>query len=252
MTDFSLLGSLQVRDGEQLMPICPPKVRQVLAILLLRANQVVPVDLFIEELWRHNPPRSATPTLQTYVYQLRKTLQGHAARPDATMIRTQLTGYSLLVDPGRIDVMRFRQLVDSAAALHGSGEHEEALEGIRQALALWRGPELADVPHGPVLDAYAAQLAEERLHADEVQVKIAFALGQHRQQIAGLRQLVALYPLHEWFHGRLIEALARSGRRSEALAAYQRLRRVLSQELGLSPSAQAQRLQQAALSGSPG
>ncbi|GLY32486.1 putative actinorhodin operon activatory protein [Kineosporia sp. NBRC 101731] len=245
MTLFRLLGCLEITadEGEDApaRPSAPPKVRQLLVYLLLRANQVVLTDDLIEELWGERPPRSAMATLQTYMCHLRKDLG--RTWGDGVRIETQPAGYRLHLAPDAIDVHRFRSLVEQAERVSRAGRHESALALLDQALTLWRGPALADVTRGPLLDAYAVHLEEERLRAQELRFDAAFALGLHRDQIAPLRALVRMHPLNEWLHGRLIEALVHTHRRGEALAAYHSLEEILDREMGVPPSEDVRQLQ---------
>jgi DNA-binding SARP family transcriptional activator len=243
-TQFQLLGSLTVsHDGIDYTPT-PPKVRQVLALLLTRAGGVLSTEALIEELWGDTPPPSAVTTTQTYIYQLRKRFHryGLCGSKD-TMISTRANGYVLHVDPEQVDVHVFEQLVRKGRTAAGLDRHREASTFLHQALELWTGRPLDNVAHGRQLQAHAVHLTEARTRAVELRIESDFALGLHRELIGELRSLVAEQPLNEWLHGKLITSLAASGRRSDALTAYQRLRTVLDEELGLQPSPDSQRLQ---------
>jgi len=253
MAYFKILDRVEILPDEldlsaMAVTPSPPKVRQVLALLLLRANHVVSADSLVCELWGELPPRSALTTVQTYIYHLRKFFEANQLPGlDVASLETRLPGYVLWLDPQQLDAHRFRRFAADARRLHAAGAHEEALITAEAALALTDGEAMANVPRGRLLDAHAAHLEEERLSAVETRIEAAFALGRHRAQIAELRSLVAIHPLHEWMHARLIEALIRADRRSDALVAYQHLRQVLDLELGLTPSKQTQRLQREAL-----
>ncbi|GAA3632135.1 AfsR/SARP family transcriptional regulator [Microlunatus ginsengisoli] len=226
----------------------PPKVRQVLALLVLRANHVVSAETIVAELWDDSPPRSALTTVQTYIYHLRKFFDAEqipGLGPER--LQTRLPGYVLRCALDQLDAQRFLRLAADARRLHAAGQYEAAIVAADAALQLTEGETLANVRRGRLLDAHATHLEEERLSAVEVRIEAAFALGRHRAHISELRALVAMHPMHEWMHARLIEALIHADRRSDALAAYQHLRRVLDVELGLRPSAATQQLQQQAL-----
>ncbi|WP_268240520.1 AfsR/SARP family transcriptional regulator [Streptomyces albiflavescens] len=228
-----------------------PKARNTLALLLSRANQIVEIPALIDELWSDNPPRSAVTTTQTYIYQLRKMLcrvVGDEAA--ARLLVTQAPGYGLRVEEDRIDARVFEQLTEKGKRLLTLNRPEEAVRHLREALALWRGPALADVTTGRRLEAHVVQLEEIRLTALQLRVQADMRLGRHAELVPELRSLVAGHPLNEWFHAQLIACLRHSGRRGEALQAYQSLRRVLDDELGLQPSLPLQRLQQHLLSNS--
>ncbi|MET8771930.1 AfsR/SARP family transcriptional regulator [Streptomyces sp. NPDC004658] len=245
MTQYRVLGPFSVAvDGEPRTPSAA-KVRQVLALLLLRANQVVRQDSIIEELWGDRPPRSAVTTTQTYIYQIRRLLHParRAAHDDRT-VRTVPPGYELSVGPGQLDSWEFESCVDRARALLDDGRVAEAARLLSRARSMWTGPVLADVTQGPVLRRYAARLEEKRNLAQELSLAADMRLGRHRELVAELKSLVMANPYHEWLHAQLMIALQRSGRRAEALAAFQQARRLLNEQLGIEPSGDLQRIHQ--------
>lgn len=241
---FSVLGPMVVTiNGE----VCTPsasKIRQVLALMLLQVNQVVGLDSAIAELWSDRPPRTAVTIVQTYVYQLRKLLGRYG---NGSVIRTVSPGYVLSIPPEDVDSWRFTGQVDRGRDALERGETRLAATLLTAALDMWAGPVLENVEHGPVLTGYAARLEEQRMLALELRLHAKMSLGLHRELIPELRSLVAAHPYHEWLHAQLIVALQLSGRRGEALSAYQEVRRVLNAELGLEPSAALQKIQQSVL-----
>lgn len=254
MLNFKVLGPLQVVNSQGVFCTpTAPKVRQVLALLLLRENQVVPVDSLIEELWGEEPPQSAVTTAQTYIYQLRRAFGRSAVTPGRTeWLITTPPGYLMYATAEQVDANSFHDLSWQGRQLLDGGRTEEAAAALRRALDLWSGPCLANVLTGRHLQAHAVHLEEERLRTLELRILADATLGRHHELIGELRGLVAAHPLNEWFHGQLIAALSRCGRRSEALHAYQSLRRVLHDQLGLDPQPELQRLQREVLtSGAP-
>ncbi|GAA3343116.1 AfsR/SARP family transcriptional regulator [Amorphoplanes nipponensis] len=245
---FNVLGPLEVTsEGTDRTPT-PPKVRRVLALLLLRANQVVSVDALIEELWGEHPPMSAVTTAQTYIYQLRRSFNRHQVAPQRPeWLVTTAPGYLMYVDPEQIDAHSFQTMSWQGRQLLDNGRTAEAAAVLRRALDLWRGPALANVLTGRLLESHAVHLEEERLRTLELRILADAELGRHHELIGELRSLVAAHPLNEWFHGQLIAALSRCGRRSEALQAYQNLRVLLHDQLGLDPQPELQRLQREVL-----
>ncbi|WP_432840348.1 AfsR/SARP family transcriptional regulator [Dactylosporangium sp. CA-092794] len=242
MAFFKVLGSLEVLYEKGVCTPTAPKVRRVLAHLLMNANQIVHIDSLIDELWAESPPLSATTTTQTYIYQLRKLIAKKGLAADGEMLVTRAPGYLLRVRPGQLDADRFTQLTTQGRALLDKGMAAEASDRLRTALDLWTGPPLSNVTLGNHLRAYAAYLEEERLRATELRIEADIRLGRYRELIGELRSLVIAQPLNEWFHRQLIGILTQCGRRNEALQAYQNLRAVLNDELGLEPSAEVQLL----------
>ncbi|HZN73223.1 MAG TPA: AfsR/SARP family transcriptional regulator [Micromonosporaceae bacterium] len=249
MLHFQVLGPLEVLDGDRVCTPSPPKVSRVLALLLLRANQVVSMDSLIEELWGEEPPTSAIGTAQTYIYQLRKILdpRGEVSAASEWLV-TKAPGYLMRVSPNQLDATTFEALSWQGRQMLERGQPEQAAQLLRRALDLWRGPSLANVRRGHLLEAHAVHLEEQRMRTLELRIQADAELGRHRELIGEMRSLVASHPLNEWFHGQLIVALSRSGRRGEALQAYQDLRRVLSSQLGLDPQPELQRLHREVLS----
>ena len=219
---FRVLGPLEVDAGDGAVPLGGPKQRAVLANLLVRANQVVPADTLIEDVWGDDPPGKARNTLQTYVSNLRKTLgDGVLQRRDP--------GYVLMVDPLDVDASRFDTLVREARKALPV-DPKVAIHTLDDALALWRGPALADVADRALL-AEAARLDELRLEAQEERVGALLATGSASSAIAELEPLLAQHPLRERMWEQLMLALYREGRQADALGAFQRARELLASPL---------------------
>ncbi|RJL36230.1 AfsR/SARP family transcriptional regulator [Bailinhaonella thermotolerans] len=224
------------------------KVRCTLALLLLSADHIVPRETLIDELWGERPPRTMITTLQTYIYQLRKSFSRLTRRRD--VILTRAPGYAIrLGDDDEVDAHRFERLVEQGRRQFEQGRLAEASHSCGTALALWRGEALAGICAGHRLEGHIAHLEELRIRALELRVGADMLLGNDRDLIPELRALVAAHPLHEWFHGELIKALAGAGRRGEALHAYRVMCRTLRDELGLEPSPAYQNLQRDLLRG---
>lgn len=239
---FNLLGQFEIvtADGRSFL-LSRSKISQLLGLLLLRNRETVGVDTLIEELWGENVPRSALTTVQTYVYHARKMF---ADMPGGEhVLITRPSGYAVQVPDDAIDVTRFEQLVRQARRRLEAGRLEATAEALGEASRLWRGPILAGMMIGPVLNAHLAYLLELRFAATELEIEAGQRLGRHQELIPQLRKLVTENPLNENLHAWLIEALHRCGRRAEALAAYRELWRILDEELGVEPAPELQSLQ---------
>ncbi|MCA1616943.1 MAG: AfsR/SARP family transcriptional regulator [Acidobacteria bacterium] len=242
---FNLMGTLEVKgDGRTLTPTAA-KPRQVLAMLAINAGVMVSAEQLIDELWPGGPPKSAKTTVQTYVYHLRKFLSP-SKEPSRcnNFLATRPAGYVLEVPQDNVDVFRFQRLMAGGRNALRVGDGSGASDLLREALSLWRGPMLADVAAGPRLQGQVAFFEEQRIAALSLRIEIDLETGRHQEVIGELRWLSQTHHLNEWVHVRLMQALHRSGRRGEALDAYQKLRRLLGDELGLEPSFDAQQLQQ--------
>ncbi|WP_199865011.1 AfsR/SARP family transcriptional regulator [Frankia sp. EI5c] len=231
--------------GELNLRVTATKLRQVLAMLAVNANATVSTEQLIDELWPYGPPSTVKTIVQTYVYQLRKIFADNVPRPRVTdVLVTRPGGYAMAVPRENIDIFLFQNLVQCGRDALGAGRAAAAADLLRAALDEWRGPVPGDISAGPYLRGLYVYLEEQRLEAVSLRIEADLANNRHREIVGELRSLVAKHHLHEWFHIRLMQALHRSGRRGEALAAYRRLRCILDDELGLEPSPEAQRLQQ--------
>jgi DNA-binding SARP family transcriptional activator len=210
LVEFGVLGPLQVNGGDAALPA---KQRILLAVLLLHANRVVSVDTLIDAVWGDAPPSSARTTLQGYVKQLR---QNTVLRVGGRVI-TRSPGYQIAVAAGELDLDRFTGLCDSARAAAAAGDWAGAAGRFGQALTLWRGDPLADIPSATVHRTEVPRLAELRMRAVESRVQAELRLGRHSELVAELRRLAGGDPLREGLHGQLMLALYRSGRQAEAL-----------------------------------
>ncbi|NYI04062.1 AfsR/SARP family transcriptional regulator [Allostreptomyces psammosilenae] len=229
-----------------------PKVRQLLTLLALRPGNLVSHDTLVDELWGKEPPRTAISTIRTHIYHLRRALErgaGQGLPPD--LLGTELRGYVLRLPPDAVDAERFWRLARQGEALCRSGRLAEGSELLSRALQLWRGDVLADVPYGVALAQHVRHLEESYIRALQERIEADMRLGQHARVTAELRTLVTRHPLNEWLHGQLITALTLAGRRGDALRAYQELREILREELGLEPSPALQNLQRTILTGTP-
>ncbi len=236
--EFCLLGPLVVRCGGVVLPVPRGKQRAVLAVLLLNGGRVVSVGEIAETLWGPAPLPSASATVRNYVKRLRRVL-GSA---DQARIVTRSPGYAIRVDPGELDVARFEALLEGARAAARGGFWEAVADQAREALALWRGEPLADVDSEALALREVPRLAELRLQATELRIDAELRLGRHGMVIAELERLAAANPLREHLHALLMLALYHDGRQAEALAAYQRARRVLVDEVGAEPGAELREL----------
>jgi SARP family transcriptional regulator, regulator of embCAB operon len=251
--EFRVLGPLGVSaDGVEGAPSAP-KLRKVLSLLLLHADEVVPVASILKELWDDEPPRSGLTTLQTYVLHLRKLLASLARCPSEEIAREVLVtatgGYTLRVGMARLDLCDFQDHLMEGQKMRGAGQDVQAVHHLRSALELWRGPALADVPAGRLLESKVRELEEWRLVALEFLIEAELQLGMHREVVAKLAGLAVENPLHEGLHRQYMVALHLAGRRAQALEVFHRLRSTLVRELGLEPAPHLQRLQQAILTG---
>lgn len=250
--EFRVLGSLEVVDGERRVDLGPPKQRAVFALLLLNANRVVSVDRLIDELWGEEPPPRATSSLQAYISNLRRALEPHReARERPRVLVTQPPGYLLNVDHSALDASRFQTDAAAGRALLAEGRPAEARRRLEEALSLWRGPALADFAFETFARAEAARLEELRLVAVEDRLQALIDLGSHAQAVPEAEALAAASPLRERLWELLMLALYRSGRQADALRAYQSVRRILGEELGIEPSPSLRALEADVLAQSP-
>jgi DNA-binding SARP family transcriptional activator len=223
--EFRLLGPLEVCADGTVVQLGGQKQRALLALLLVHAGEVLPTDRIVDELWGEQPPRTATTSLQNLVAHLRKVLP-----PDVLVTRPP--GYVLRVEPEQIDAERFERLARKAR-----GEEAAARAALlREALALWRGPPLADFPYERFAEAETRRLTELRIAVLEERLEADLELGLGRELVSELESLVAEHPFRERLRGQLMLALYRAGRQAEALQAYHDARRVLVDELGIEPS----------------
>lgn len=258
--DIEVLGALSVRDNGASITPTAPKPRQVLALLALHADRVVPVSALMEELWGATPPHSGRTTLQTYVLQLRGLIavarhkgqtqgaQGEGERRAAEdMLVTMPGGYLLSSGGRRSDVRAFEHLAGLGYRAMDAGDFAGAARQLREALTLWSGTAFADVQAGPQLEIEIKRFDESRLCALEQRIEAELRLERHREVLAELTVLVNRYRTHESLHAQFMLALYRSGRRSKALEVYRRLRAMLVRDLGLEPSAGLRRLKRSIL-----
>ena len=246
--EFGILGPVRVVHDGTLPSLAGTRERAVLALLLLSPNQIVSSDRLIDGLWNDRPPDGATKALQVYVSRLRKAL-GQASLDGRLLTRSP--GYLLRVGSGELDAARFDTIVARAREEAAGGDHHRAAATLRTALALWRGPALADIADAPFARNEAARLEEARLAALEERIDADLACGHHAEVMAELEALTRAHPLRERLWAGLMTALYRAGRQAEALRTYQRLRRILGDDLGIEPSPGIARLETAILRQDP-
>jgi DNA-binding SARP family transcriptional activator len=227
--EYRILGPLEVEENGRARRLGGAKQRALLAVLLVHANEVVSADRLVESVWGEHPPATAAKTLQVHVSRLRKAL-GREGR-----LESRAGGYVLELAAGELDLDRFRELSAEAVGALERNEPRSACELLREALALWRGPPLADFAYDSFAQAEIGRLEELRLEALERRIEADLALGRQRALIGELEALVREHPLRERLRGHLMLALYRSGRQAEALEVYQAARTALVEELGIEP-----------------
>ena len=239
---FKVLGPLAVAQDDAPVALGGPKQRMVLAHLIVRANELVPTDVLIDQVWGEEPPEAAKGTLHSYISHLRKAL-------GAERIEGRAPGYVLHVVEDELDSARFEGLLHEARLANGSPSRAGAR--LREALALWTGPAFADLSSEPSLAAEIARLEELRLQALEERIAADLAEGRHGEVIGELEALTRELPLRERLWELLMLALYRSRRPADALAAFERARDGLARELGVDPSPELRRLHERILREDP-
>lgn len=250
---FGILGPLEVlQDGESRTPTAPLQ-RALLTLLLLHGNELLPVTRIIDTLWGDRPPRSAVPALQGYISAVRRVLTPSWARAGNArrhpLLLTRPTGYVLRVENDQLDLYEFRRLASAGRQRVRDGQCAEASALFQQALAIWRGPALADLHRCGAVDRYAVRLETERVALLEERIGADLCQGRCLELVGELEELCARYPLRESFHEQMMLALHRSGRRAEALRVYQRAHQTMVEEAGIEPGPGLRALQQAILNG---
>ena len=247
-----VLGPLMVRADGAEVTVPAPKQRVILAALALRAGQVASYDELAEVIWDGAPPSGARVAIRNYVKRLRQVL-GPVAGP---RIITRDPGYALEAAPAEVDALHFMALCAQGADAVRQGDAAASAgrtwEVLGEALGLWRGNPLVDVPSNALITAEVPRLDALRMQAQEWRMDAGLAQGRHAELVAELIQLARDHPWRERFHGQLMLALYRCGRQAEALAAYQRTRRMLVDELGVEPGGELRDLHVGILAADPG
>lgn len=247
--EFRILGPMEVGVAGEAVPLAGPRQRAVLALLVLHANEVVPRDRLIDDIWGDEPPAEAAATLRVYVARLRKILSvANGAAPTLEALRN---GYVLRVAPERIDLNRFKALVAAGEEALAAGRAGDASKRLGDALALWRGPALADLADEPGVLRETRRLEELRLHALEKRIDADLAVGRHAELVAELEALVAAEPYRERFAAQLMVALYRCGRQPDALRVYGKLRTALHDDFALEPTQTVRNLERQILAQDP-
>src|SRR5499427_2113559 len=246
MLDFLILGPLEVRTDGRPVPVQGFRQRALLAMLLVHANEVVASGRLLDELWGAEPGTD-TAVLRVRISQLRKALR--PADGDE-LLQTRPPGYALKLDRDRLDLGRHERLAAEAGLVLG---HDPACAAarLREALALWRGPPLADFAYEPFAQTTIGRLEELRLTTLEKWIEVELAAGREREMVGELRTLVAEHPLREGLRAQMMLALYRAGRQAEALEVYQQNRSLLVGELGVEPAPALQQQQRAVLAHDP-
>ncbi|MEU1513071.1 AfsR/SARP family transcriptional regulator [Streptomyces sp. NPDC005811] len=254
--DIGLLGSFTAAVGGTSIVPSAAKQRRLLALLAVGAGREMSMAAIAEELWEGRPPAGPSAAVQTYVKQLRQRIATAVSRvtphvdPKEILSRGH-SGYRLGMPDVRLDAEEFERLVRQAEQAIGRGEDERGALLLSDGLALWRGQALSDVRASGALRAEALRLDEVRLAAVQSRIDAELRLGRHVHLVSELTALTTLHPLQENLHAQLMVALYRSGRPSQALEAFRRLRETSVGELGIEPSRRLQELHRWVLAGEP-
>ena len=240
--EFRILGPLEVSRADGPLKLGGRKQRLVLAHLIVRANTVASTDVLIDAVWGDEPPDSVRSTLQGYVSHLRRAL--------GKRLEGRSAGYVLHIQDGELDAAVFETEVRDAKRTVAT-DPARAAAALANALGRWRGPVFDDLSDEASLQGEIARLEELHLSATEHRIGAEIEMGGHSTVVSELQGLTARYPLRERMWANLMLALYRLGRQAEALAAYQRARQVLADELGTEPSRELQRLNEQILRRDP-
>lgn len=241
---FGVLGSLSVQHNGSSVPLTAPVLRQLLAVLLAKANQRVRTDDLISVLWGEKAPNGARKATQVYVHRLRRVV-------GEQRIAVEPSGYSLTTSVDELDSLLFEELVTEARIQRNEGKNEKAADLLVEALGLWRGEAFEEVAEHPIIIDEARRLDQERLRVLTEQVEIELERGRHNEVIPQLTRLTDQHPYREDLQSNLMLALYRAGRQAEALEAFQQTRKRLDEELGLEPGPALRRLHSSILRSAP-
>ncbi len=244
--DIRILGPLEVIDGDRRIEINAPKQRLLLAVLAFAGGRVISAERLLDELWGYEHPSGGVKTLHYHVSKLRDVLQPDRMPGEEGVVVTNPPGYSLVVAGDDIDAMRFERIVRDARRLVEFDPPRAAAQ-LSDALELWRGPLPVELMDAPATGLEARRLEELRLATLEDRINADLACGRHTELVAELESLVEQHPLRERLWAQLMVSLYRSDRQAEALRTFQTLRTRLGEELGIEPSPDLQRLEEAML-----
>jgi DNA-binding SARP family transcriptional activator len=245
--EFCILGPLEALDEGRVVRLGGSRQRALLAMLLLHANEVVSSDRLTDELWSGATPKDAAKALSVAVARLRKVLEPATGEREPLIV-TRPPGYELRIAPDQLDLHRFNELVAEA---RGTAKPATAAAKLRDALALWRGPPLADLAYEPFAQREIARLEDLRVAALEQLIEAKLELGAHAEVLEQLEALIAEHPYRERLRAQLMLALYRSERQADALQAYQGARTTLVEELGIEPGERLRKLERAILEQDP-
>jgi DNA-binding SARP family transcriptional activator len=232
---FTLLGPVRVWRGDRELSLGPPQRKAVLAILLLRADQVVTASELVDSVWGDNSPASVHGVVQTHVSMLRSVLEPERPRRgQASVLRSVGNGYSLAIGTARFDLREFERTLELARQHREEGNARAAVEWYANALRMWQGEPLSSIP-GPGAAVERVRLSEISLGVQEERLELMVALGRHTAAVIELAALTSAHPVRERLRALHMKALSRSGRRADALAVYTDTRRVMVDELGIEP-----------------
>lgn len=244
--NYRILGPLEVIDDEEPIDVGSPQQRELLALLLLNANHVVPTEHILDELW-HDEASGKESTLWVYVSRLRSILEpGRRARSDNSVLVTSGRGYMLVTDDDEIDARRFETFAADGNRLLVH-HPDEAMRVLGDALDLWRGAALEDFPYAEFARPEAARLEELRLVAIEDRIDAGLRTMHHWGAIGELEKLVLDHPLRERLIALQMTALYRVGRQCDALRGFERYRRAIADDLGIVPSPEIRHIQEQVL-----
>ncbi|WP_052590584.1 AfsR/SARP family transcriptional regulator [Luteipulveratus mongoliensis] len=240
-----VLGPVEVLEGGDWHRVGGAKCRAVLAALVAQAPASVSIDTLIDEVWGQSPPKTASTQIHGYVLRLRRLLDDTCGK----VLVTAPPGYRLEVEPEEVDAQAASAGLADGASLLQAGAPDEAATVLTQALALWRGEPYADVDSSVLVQPRVERLRELRISLVETRFEAEIDAGRHAEVIGEVRDHIGAHPLREQPWQQLMLALHRSGRQADALQEYQRLRRLLIDELGVEPCASVQQLHEQILAG---
>ncbi|MEV6317822.1 BTAD domain-containing putative transcriptional regulator [Streptomyces sp. NPDC051776] len=246
--DFSVLGALEARRDAAMLELGPPMRRALLIRLLLEDGRPVQVERLCEDLWNGVPPAGAVASVHAHVSRLRRLLEPERRRRgEAKILVSEPPGYALRVSPESLDTVRFERGVAASRRALAEGRPERAHDDVVAALALWRGPALADVADYGFAAPEVARLEEAKVAAEELRVAALVGRGEYERAVTAAEQLTERHPLREAAWASLLRALYRSGRAADALQRYDKVRGLLAEDLGLEPGPELRDLQVAIL-----